>query len=262
MAIDPKTGKYIPAGIESLLPEYQAQYYALEPEIERTVREASNARGTYYSGEAITEESRAKEQLLASLASQSANANQSAKESEKERSASAERATSEGKAGMISAGLNAGLGAAGMMGAYKLMGAGNRFVPVTSADGQIQLIDTKSQTNLTTGESLVKGGPATATPTPAMGWGSSSMGKSTGFGNLALGAGGGVLGSAAGKAAFGGGGLSDLLSAAGGGAGYYWGAPALQAAGASPWLAVPAAAGLGAFGGRGLSSLLKQIGIA
>ncbi len=53
-------------GLESLSPARKTQYDSLIPEIERSVRNAQNARGGFYSGEAVDAEARAKADLLRS----------------------------------------------------------------------------------------------------------------------------------------------------------------------------------------------------
>lgn len=59
-------------GLEALSPEYRTQYEALLPELIKGRRAAANARGMFYSGQAIDEEGEAEAALLARLASESA----------------------------------------------------------------------------------------------------------------------------------------------------------------------------------------------
>lgn len=56
------------AGLDSLSPARRTQYEALLPEIQRSSRNAANARGGFYSGAAIDAETRAEADLLAKLA--------------------------------------------------------------------------------------------------------------------------------------------------------------------------------------------------
>lgn len=124
-------------GLEQLLPEYQAQYYALEPEIERSVRKASNARGVYYSGASVDEEARAKADLLARLAAESAATRASREEKAKDREAARSESSAGRRSALAAAALGTGGGALATLGtlAYLNKAGGGQLVPL--ADGRI-----------------------------------------------------------------------------------------------------------------------------
>lgn len=235
--------------LDQLLPEYQAQYYALEPEIERSVRQSQNARGMFYSGSATDAEVRAKEQLLAELASKSAAARTSADQNERDRA----DARSGRKAQILSAGLGAGAGALSTMGTLYYLNRSSPGSLVTLNDKIYNFKDGKlTPLDMTGQPGAAAGAPPTVAGRPApAGW--TPMLDRVNVRNLAGGAAGGIAGSELGKMAFGDSKYGDIGAGAGGLAGY---AAALRYGSGSP-LTAGLAAGAGAFGGRGLAKLFS-----
>jgi hypothetical protein len=92
------------ADLTALLPAYREQYYALEPDIEKKVRTAQAARGMFYSGAGSQEEVEAKNQLLAQLASASAQSQVASEEAEKNRQSAEKTARSQALGSGIAAG--------------------------------------------------------------------------------------------------------------------------------------------------------------
>lgn len=121
-------------GLEQLSPDYQSQYNAAIPEIKRKAREAANARGMFYSGDSTDAETRAEEDLLAKLASESAGAVVSQSEAEKNRQQEqklADQQAAATKRGQMLGVVGTGLGAAGTLAGLKYMmpkGPSNIFV--------------------------------------------------------------------------------------------------------------------------------------
>jgi hypothetical protein len=137
------------AGLESLSPARQAQYEALLPEIERSVRNAQNARGGFYSGEATAAETRAKADLLAKLASQDASEQASSNESARDRALTEKIKGEEIKAGkrnVLLGILGTGVGAAATLGGLKYMNpsGGNNLVPL--GNGKFGMFDPATKT--------------------------------------------------------------------------------------------------------------------
>lgn len=73
------------ATLAGLSPAARAKYKAQLPEILRASRSAANARGMFYSGDAVDAETKAQEALLAQLAGQDMGAQTSAEEASKQR---------------------------------------------------------------------------------------------------------------------------------------------------------------------------------
>lgn len=134
-------------GLEALSPAYQTQYEALIPEIERAVRAKNTARGMFYSGQAGDEEVRAKADLLAKLASESAATEARASEGERNRRLEEKLKNEEIKAskrnallGMIGGGASSAAGLAGLA-MLRPEVAGQ---PIQLADGSVALFNPKS----------------------------------------------------------------------------------------------------------------------
>lgn len=276
-------------GLEQLSPEYQAQYNALIPEIERSVRSSNNARGMFYSGQATDAEARAKADLLAKLASESAATQAQASENEKNRDTQKSIHDDEIKAGKRNALLgiiSGGTGAAATLGGlaymnkapsqpifqdkfgnWNTLGAdGKSIVPLGGQPGAGGVGGGASAPNLfdpSAGPAFVPGAgpgfnPAASAPVAASVTAAPSMWKSAvSLPTLGAGAVGGGLGRLGAGMAGAGGQNADIGAAAGGGAGYLGGLALASKFGFSnPW-----AAGLGAlagsFGGGLLGNLFK-----
>lgn len=275
-------------GLEQLSPEYQAQYNALIPEIERSVRSSNNARGMFYSGQATDAEARAKADLLAKLASESAATRATAQENAKNRATEMAINAESVKAGKRTALLNLlgggtsaaatiaglqymhpqqivplGLGADGKM-AYGTIGAdGKSLIPLGAPGGApaaalpggggapgLDALSTAPYPG-PYAPGMAPGAAATVAAQPSM-WKTA-----TALPNLGAGAAGGGLGFLAARAA-GAKGLGADIGAGLGGAGGYMGGLALanSMGWSSPWTA-----GLGAlagsFGGGLLGNLFR-----
>ena len=120
-------------GLEQLSPSAQAEYNALIPEIERSVRSKNQARGTFSSGQAGDEEVRAKAGLLAKLAEQDTAIQATSAENARNRSAQQELQREEIKASKRNALVNllgAGVGSAATLGGLAYMNKpGLQFLP-------------------------------------------------------------------------------------------------------------------------------------
>lgn len=277
-------------GLEQLSPAYQAQYEALIPEIERSVRSSNNARGMFYSGQAGDAETRAKADLLAKLASESAATQAQANENAKNRDTQTSIHNEDIKAakrnallGIVGSGVGAATTLGGLaymnkppampifqdkFGNWNTLGAdGKSIVPLGGPTGT-----GVSATAAPSGFSGLGGTPESPVPfTPGMGPGMTpvaagaaptaaavaapSMWKSAlNPGSLAAGAAGGGLGYLASGAVNGRDSTGGAVGAGLGGLGGY--ALASRFAGGNPWVA-----GLGAlagsFGGGLLGNLFK-----
>lgn len=262
-------------GLEQLLPEYQAQYYALEPEVERSVRRASNARGMYYSGSSIDDEARAKADLLAKLAGESAAADTSSQEKAKDRQAAKDEAATSRRTSLMAAALGTGGGALATLGtlAYLNKTQPGSLVPLgdgkvgSYSNGQMRVVYDPAAGGAAGGPppnmvpnaggglspAPAGGAPGAAAPgAPGAATAPSNFKQPFGWQQLVAGAAGGVGGSELGKLAFGGGGLGGDIGAGVGGAGGFL---AGMKYGGNPYAAL-FGAGLGAFGGRGLGGLI------
>lgn len=265
------------ATLDSLTPTRRTQYDALIPEIERSVREAQNARGGFYSGAAIDAEARAKAELLAKLAGHDAAEQAQASENARDRALTERIKGEETKAGKRNALLGilgSGVGAAATLGGLAYMNKGSTAGQnlISLGNGQYGMFDpaTKSITPIAVGggkapASLPSAAAAddfgagwgarlpgtapapVAAPAPSM-WKSAAAPKMLGAG--ALGGGLGYLGArAAGADSTAG----DIGAGLGGGLGYL--AAARYGAG-NPY-AAGAGALFGAFGGGLLGKLFK-----
>lgn len=249
-------------GLDTLLPEYQEQYNALMPEIERKVRGDLTRRGMTNSGDATDALARAQAQLLAELAGKSANTRADQAEAERQRrfageqnNANRSEAARAQRLGLIGSAVG-GLGTlAGMYAmrpqvqpnitaigdrgfTYDPRSRSMRAIPVEGAEGGIT----------PAGGGVMADGQS---PTAAPGGPASIWKKAKGFGGLAAGgAAGGLLGSQ----------LSSLIAGrdtgtmgdVGAGLGGLGGAAALSRYG--PW-----GAGLGALLGAGGGGLLGNL---
>ncbi len=115
------------AGLDSLSPSRRTQYDALLPDIEKSVRDAQNARGGFYSGAAVDAESKAKAELLAKLASLDASEQATAGQNDRDRALTEKIKNEEIKAGKRNALLGilgTGAGAAATLGGLKYMNPG------------------------------------------------------------------------------------------------------------------------------------------
>lgn len=146
-------------GLEQLSPEYQAQYEALLPEIERAVRSKNNARGMFYSGQAGDEEVRAKADLLAKLAGESASTRATASENEKNRQTERDLHAEAIRANKSQTALNLiGTGVGSAAGLAMLAGKSGATNILPMADGRIFSIDAAGNAKLI----KLPGGPAAA----------------------------------------------------------------------------------------------------
>lgn len=168
------------ATLDSLTPNRRTQYDALIPEIERSVREAQNARGGFYSGAAVDAEARAKAELLAKLAGQDAAEQATASENARDRALTERIRGEETKAGKRNALLGilgSGVGAAATLGGLAYMNKGGKAGEnlISLGNGQYGVFDpaTKSITPISVGKT--PGAPAAALPAAAddfgAGWG-------------------------------------------------------------------------------------------
>ncbi len=119
--------------LEDLSPAYRQQYKSALPEITRQARSASNARGMFYSGDAIDSETRAAEDLLAKLSGESAGASERSSENAKNRAAEqrmADQNAAATKRAQTLGIVGTGLGAAGTLAGLKYLNpkvGGNLF---------------------------------------------------------------------------------------------------------------------------------------
>lgn len=169
------------ATLDSLTPSRRTQYDALIPEIERSVREAQNARGGFYSGAAVDAEARAKAELLAKLAGQDAVEQATASENARDRELTERIRGEETKAGKRNALLGilgSGVGAAATLGGLAYMNKGSTAGQnlISLGNGQYGMFDpaTKSITPISVGKA--PGAPAAGLPAAAAddfgaGWG-------------------------------------------------------------------------------------------
>lgn len=155
-------------GLEALAPEYQTQYEALLPEIERAIREKNNARGMFYSGQAGDEEVRAKADLLAKLAAESAATSAREREGTRDRELREKILAEETKAGKRNALLSIlgqGVGSAATLGGLSYLNRGGTAgANVIEHGGVKYLMDAKGGV---TPINFPGGGPSSAmTPVP------------------------------------------------------------------------------------------------
>lgn len=265
------------AGLDSLSPNRRTQYDALIPEIERSVREAQNARGGFYSGAAIDAEARAKAELLAKLAGQDAAEQAQASESARDR-ALTERIRGEeikaGKRNALLGILGSGVGAAATLGGLAYMNKGGTAGQnlISLGNGQYGVFDpaTKSITPIAVGGKAPAALPVAAADDFGAGWGARlpgtapapvaapaaapSMWKSAAAPkSLGAGALGGGLGYLGARAA----GADSTEGAIGSGIGGGLGYLAAARYGAGNPYAAGAGALFGAFGGGLLGNLFK-----
>lgn len=261
-------------GLESLLPEYQAQYTALMPEIERKLRADLVRRGMRFSGTAGEELTRAQAALLAELAGKSEQSRLSQAESARERqhqATQAEAARREQARQTRLALIGSGVGGLATLGGMYAMrprpeAAANLF---QLQDGSFASFDPASGTMKPVpmaGGGAAGGGTELAAGAPGAGVGGAvnpaapaapSMWqrvKQPGFSGYAGAAAGGFAGQQLARLVGGGGGTGTDVGAGLGGLGGLMAARRLG--GTSPW-ALGLGALAGSFGGGLLGNLFK-----
>lgn len=186
------------ATLAGLSPAARAKYKAQLPEILRASRAAANARGMFYSGDAVDAETRAQEALLAELAGKDMSAETSAEEASKQRAfdkSQNDKATSVSNRNAMLGLVGSGVGSTATLGALAYMNKGNGLQNVFYVDGKPVLFDPKSgtYTPISAATPNVGGaalaGPGTAAVTPAAGIGyggpmAAAPGASTGLSSL------------------------------------------------------------------------------
>ena len=241
-------------GLETLLPEYRAQYDALMPEIERSVMEDLVRRGMTHSGDATDALARARAKVLAELASKSAESRIGQEESALNRSAAAGEASAgrgEARRAQNMGLAGAGLGALTTLGGMYAMNRPQKNIFVKG--DEVMQYDPES--------GMVGPVPTSPGAAPAAGAAPQSMwqkASGVGLGGLAAGAGGGLLGNRLAELA---GGRTSAAGGLGAGAGGLAGGLAgLRMAQnyKSPW-ASAIGLGLGALGGSFGGGLLGNL---
>lgn len=118
------------SGLAALLPAYQAEYESLAPGIERSVMNNAAANGMANSGSTQQVAAQQEQQLLASLANQSAGQQETDTQNQANRDAASASANKQ----MIGSGISAGLGGLGSLGGmyYMLNKMGGKGVGVGS----------------------------------------------------------------------------------------------------------------------------------
>lgn len=258
-------------GLESLLPEYRAQYEALLPEIERSVMSDLIRRGLRNSGEATDASARAKAKLLSDLAARSADTRAGQEEAARNRahqSSEGDAARREARRAQNLGLVGTGLGSLATLGAMKYMGGSGAQNIIVRGD-KVYSYDPKAGAReivLPGGEGAApagaevpwfeRGAPAgvpgaleaPSTPPPSM-W---QKARASGVGGAAAGLAGGLAGNQLAALI---GGRSGTAGRVGAGVGGGLGALAAMRYGSgSPW-----AAGLGALLGSAGGGLLGNL---